>query len=379
MTQSPGFIMTVLSFLLVIGPLVFIHELGHYLAGRACGVKADTFSIGFGREILGWTDKRGTRWKIGWLPFGGYVKFAGDMNPASTPTREWLMLPAEERAKTFQAKAVWQRFLIVLAGPMANFLFAITVFAAVFSFHGEPRTPPVVAQVVPGSAAAAAGIRPGDRVTMIGGQGIQRFEDIADIVSLRPGETLRMDIYRGATQVHLTVVPGTRVEKDRFGNVFRIGMLGVASGDRVVVPLRPHEVLAAAVRQTASSVRMMVDTLAQVITGRRAASELGGPLRIAQFSGQVASIGWFEVVMFMTMISINLGFINLLPVPLLDGGHLFFYAIEAVRRRPLTPVAQEWAFRSGLALLLTLMVFVTMNDLGSFGVWQRLAGLIGRT
>nr|WP_232476004.1 RIP metalloprotease RseP [Sphingomonas formosensis] len=371
--------MTVLSFLLVIGPLVFIHELGHYFAGRACGVKADAFSIGFGREILGWTDKRGTRWKVGWMPFGGYVKFAGDMNPASAPTDDWLMLPPEERAKTFQSKKLWQRFIIVLAGPMANFLFAITVFAAVFSFYGEPRTPAVVSHVLPGSAAEAAGIRPGDRITMIAGQGIQRFEDIADIVSLRPGETLRMDVYRGPTQVHLKVTPGVREEKDRFGNVFRIGMLGISSAERVVVPLQPHEVLTAAVGQTVSSVRMMVDTLVQVITGRRAASELGGPLRIAQFSGQVASIGWFEVVMFMTMISINLGFINLLPVPLLDGGHLFFYAIEAVRRRPLTPATQEWAFRSGLALLLTLMVFVTMNDLGSFGVWQRLAGLIGRS
>ncbi|WP_157217238.1 RIP metalloprotease RseP [Flavisphingomonas formosensis] len=379
MTQSPGVIMTVLSFLLVIGPLVFIHELGHYFAGRACGVKADAFSIGFGREILGWTDKRGTRWKVGWMPFGGYVKFAGDMNPASAPTDDWLMLPPEERAKTFQSKKLWQRFIIVLAGPMANFLFAITVFAAVFSFYGEPRTPAVVSHVLPGSAAEAAGIRPGDRITMIAGQGIQRFEDIADIVSLRPGETLRMDVYRGPTQVHLKVTPGVREEKDRFGNVFRIGMLGISSAERVVVPLQPHEVLTAAVGQTVSSVRMMVDTLVQVITGRRAASELGGPLRIAQFSGQVASIGWFEVVMFMTMISINLGFINLLPVPLLDGGHLFFYAIEAVRRRPLTPATQEWAFRSGLALLLTLMVFVTMNDLGSFGVWQRLAGLIGRS
>jgi len=377
--QSPGLIMTVLSFLLVIGPLIFIHELGHYLAGRAFGVKADAFSIGFGREILGWTDKRGTRWKIGWMPFGGYVKFAGDMNPASTPTREWLMLPPEERAKTFQSKPVWQRFLIVLAGPMANFLFAVVVFAAVFSLHGELRTPPVVSQVVPGSAAAAAGIRAGDRIAMIAGQDVDRFEDIVEIVRLRPGEPLAVDVERGAERLHLIVTPGVRVEKDRFGNVFRIGMLGVASGARVIVPLRPHQVAGAAVRETVSSVRMMIDTLAQVITGRRSASELGGPLRIAQFSGQVASIGWFEVVMFMTMISINLGFINLLPVPLLDGGHLFFYAIEAVRRRPLTPMAQEWAFRSGLALLLTMMVFVTMNDLSSFGVWQRLAGLIGRS
>lgn len=379
MTQSPGIIMTVLSFLLVIGPLIFVHELGHYFVGRACGVKADIFSIGFGREMLGWTDKRGTRWKVGWMPFGGYVKFAGDMNPASAPSDDWLMLPAEERAKTFQSKKLWQRFLIVLAGPAANFLFAIVVFACVFTTYGEQRTPAVVALVVPGSAAAVAGIKPGDRVTMIAGQGVERFEDISDIVKLRPGEPLRMDVYRGPTQIHLRVIPGVRIEKDRFGNIFQIGVLGVASGDRVIVPLKPHEVLGAALRQTVSSVRMMVDTLAQVISGRRAASELGGPLRIAQFSGQVASIGWFEVVMFMTMISINLGFINLLPVPLLDGGHLFFYAIEAVRRRPLTPVVQEWAFRSGLALLLTLMVFVTMNDLGSFGVWQRLAGLIGRS
>lgn len=377
MTQTPGFLLTVFSFVAVIGPLIFIHEMGHYLVGRLFGVKAEAFSIGFGRELFGWTDARGTRWKVALLPLGGYVKFAGDMNPASTPTDEWLALPAEERAQTFQAKPVWQRFLIVLAGPAINFLFAIIVFMGFFVALGDFRTPSVVASVQPHSAAARAGIRPGDRITMIGGQGVDWFEDITPIVAIRPGEALRLDVYRGATQIHMVVTPDVDVQRDRFGNEFRKGLLGITSGPPVPVRLSAVEVPGAAVRHTGGIVRMMVDTLGQVVTGRRSVKELGGPLKIAQYSGQQVTMGWLPFVEFMAMISINLGFINLLPIPLLDGGHLLFYVIEGVRRRPLNPAATEWAFRSGLALLLGFMLFVTVNDLGSFGLWARLAGLIG--
>ncbi len=377
MTPSPGIIMTVLSFLAVIGPLIFIHEMGHYLAGRAFGVKADAFSIGFGHELIGWNDRRGTRWKIGWLPMGGYVKFAGDMNPASTPTAEWLSLPPEERARTFQAKPLWQRFLIVAAGPITNFLFAITVFCAVFATLGEPTTPPVVTGVKPGSAAAVAGMLPGDRIVEIAGRSVERFEEVQQIVLIRPAERIEVRVARGPRELTLQVTTGADILRDRFGNEMRRGLLGITGGLGALKPLTPPEVLGASLRWTFGSVRTMVDTLGQIVTGRRSVDEMGGPLKIAQISGQQASLGWFDFLWFMTMISINLGFINLLPVPLLDGGHLFFYLVEAVRRRPVAPKVQEWAFRSGLAMLLTLMLFVTFNDLGSFGLWKSLAGLIG--
>lgn len=377
MTDSPGIPMTLLSFLLVIGPLIFIHELGHYYVGRLFGVKADAFSIGFGRELIGWNDKRGTRWKIGWMPLGGYVKFAGDMNPASTPTDDWLALPADERNQTFQAKPLWQRFLIVLAGPLTNFVVAILIFAGFFLAFGEPRTPAIINMVQAGSAASEAGLRPGDRIITIGGRTVERFEDIARIVSIRPQEPLEVNLLRGGRPLSVVATPKAEIERDRFGNEFRRGLLGISPTARVIEPLAPGQVLVAAVRHTGDIVVMMVDTMGQIITGRRSVKELGGPLKIAQYSGQQAVMGWLPLIEFMAMISINLGFINLLPIPMLDGGHLIFYLLEGLRRRPLPPQAQEWAFRSGLALLLSFMIFVTFNDLGSFGIWERLAGLIG--
>lgn len=379
MIDSPGILLTIAAFLLVIGPLIFIHELGHYFAGRIFGVKAEAFSIGFGRELFGWTDTRGTRWRVAALPLGGYVRFAGDMNPASahSPTPEWLAMPAEERNKTFQAKPLWQRFIVVAAGPVTNFLFAIAVFMAVFATHGQSRTPAVIAAVQPGSAAAVAGIEAGDRIVSIAGQSVDRFDDVQRIVSIRAGESVGVDVLRDDARHHLTATIGTDVQRDRFGNEFRIGLLGVNSGPPVWVDVPFWELPGAAIGQTASVVRMMVDTLGQIVTGRRSVKELGGPLKIAQISGQQATLGWFDFIIFMTMISINLGFINLLPIPLLDGGHLLFYTIEGIARRPLNPAVQEWAFRTGLAVLLAFMVFVTANDLASFGVWQRIAGLIG--
>ncbi len=228
--NSPNFFFTILAFLLVIGPLIFVHELGHYFVGRWFGVKAETFSIGFGRELLGWTDKRGTRWKVGWLPLGGYVRFKGDMNPASTPSEEWLALPPAERAQTFQAKKLWQRFLIVLAGPVTNFLVAILVYIALFGSYGQPRTPPVVAAIEQGSAAQAAGFQPGDRIIAIDGQEIERFEDIASYVSIRPGQKMNFDYQRQGETRSITVVPKALQMEDRFGNQARIGRLGISPG-----------------------------------------------------------------------------------------------------------------------------------------------------
>ena len=375
--NSPGIAFTVLAFLLVIGPLIFIHELGHYYAGRWFGVKAETFSIGFGREIFGWTDRRGTRWKVGWLPLGGYVKFKGDMNPASVPSDDWLSLPAEERAETFQAKPLWQRFIIVAAGPITNFLFAILVYIALFASYGVPRTPAIVIAVSPGSVAESAGFQAGDRIVTVEGREIDRFEDFHRTILLHPGEPLRFELDRGGRTVAVTAAPRPIVQRDRFGNESRIGQLGVAVPPKVVVEVPAHHVVGEAFAQTGDTVRMMVVTIGQLIMGTRSLEEMGGPLKIAQFSGQQASLGWLDFVLFMSLISINLGFINLLPIPLLDGGHLLFYAIEGVRRKPLKPEAQEWAFRTGLAVLLALMIFVTFNDLASFGLFTRLGGLIG--
>jgi len=372
--QSPGILTTILAFVLVIGPLIFFHELGHYLAGRLFGVHAETFSIGFGHEVAGWTDRRGTRWKLGWLPLGGYVRFAGDMNPASQPSAEWLDLPPEERARTFQAKPMWQRFIIVAAGPVTNFLLAVLILGGFFWAYGDPRTPAVVSQVSPGSAAAAAGIRPGDRISMAGGRSVDYFEDLANIVRIHPDEPIRLDVWRGGRQLHLTARPHRVIMEDRFGNRAEMGLLGVAPGPQVIVPIGLGAVPGVALRKTGDVVVTMVQTLGQIVTGRRPVSELGGPVKIAQFAGQQMSDGWVSFVLFMAMISINLGFINLLPIPLLDGGHLFFYILEGIRRRPLRPETQEWAFRIGLAILLPFILFVTFND---FGLWQRLAGLIG--
>ncbi|KTT76765.1 RIP metalloprotease RseP [Sphingomonas endophytica] len=377
MIETPGVLLTVLAFALVIGPLVFIHEMGHYLAGRWFGVKAEAFSIGFGREIAGWTDKRGTRWKIAWLPLGGYVRFAGDMNPASQPTAEWLALPAEERRQTFQAKPVWQRAIIVAAGPFVNFVLAILILAAFALAYGDARTPSVVGQAIPGTAAATAGLRAGDRVTALGGREMTTFEDMVRFVKIRAGERVRVDYVRGGTPATVEAVIGTQEQRDRFGNVYRVGLLGIAPAAPVIEPVGVLEAPVVAVQRTGDIVGMMVETIGQIISGRRSVKELGGPLSIAKVSGEQITLGADAFVFLIALVSINLGFINLLPVPMLDGGHLLFYAIEAVRRKPVAPEAVEWAYRGGLVAVLALMLLVTFNDLGNFGLWRQLAGLIG--
>jgi len=370
-------IITLLGFIAVIGPLVFAHEMGHYLAGRFFGVQADMFSIGMGRELFGWTDKRGTRWKVSALPIGGYVKFRGDMGPASEPDPAWQALPPEEKAKTLQGKPVWQRFLIVAAGPITNFLIAIAVYAGFYTAYGVPQTPTVIAAVVPGSAAEKGGIKPGDRVVSIGGRHMGKFEDIQLMLLIRPHQHLAVDVERGGRLLTLDILTDTVSQVDDSGNKIERGMLGVAPAELIFKPGNPFQILGASLSAVRDRVRMITDVVGQIAGGQRSAKELGGPLRIAQFSRERVELGLLPFIDFMALISINLGFINLLPIPLLDGGHLFFYLIEGVRRRPLPAQAQEWAFRSGLALLLGFMLFVTVNDLGSFGLWRKLAGLIG--
>ncbi len=377
MTQSPGLLLTILAFAAVIGPLIFVHEMGHYLVGRWFGIKADVFSIGFGREIAGWTDKRGTRWKLSALPLGGYVKFAGDMNAGSQPSTEWLSLPAAERARTFQAKPVWQRALVVAAGPAVNFLAAFLILTAAAIAWGDERTPATVGGVYPGSAAARAGLAVGDRVTALGGRTIDSFKDLYIYVKMRPGELVRVDYVHAGQPVARDVTLGAERLVDRFGNRSRLGLLGILPPTPVLVAVSPLQAPGVAIRQTGECLRFVTDTVGQLVSGRRSISDMRGPVGMARIAGEQASLGLIDYVFLIALVSINLGFMNLLPVPMLDGGHLFFYAIEAVRRRPVGPEVQEWAYRGGLAALLALMLVVTFNDLGSLGLWKGLAGLIG--
>lgn len=376
MFEQPPLWFIAVAFVCAIGPLVFFHELGHYWVARLFGVGAESFSIGFGREIAGWTDKRGTRWKVGWLPLGGYVRFVGDMNPASQPDPDADLSP-ELRKVSFHHKPWWQRFLIVLAGPMANFLLAIAIFAAFFAVFGMPKTPATVGQVQKGSVAEQVGLRPGDRIEAVAGQAVGSFEDLRRVVSIRPGERVVISIDRAGRKSALDATLGSQEFKDEFGQTFRIGLLGVLGGERVLERPSAVRLIPEATGYTFRLTRSMIDGLVQIITGRRSTRDLGGPLKMAQIAGQQASLGPFEFIQLIALFSINLGFINLLPVPMLDGGHLVFYAAEAVRRRPVSERAQDWAFRGGLALLLALLVFVTVNDLASFGLFERLGRLIG--
>jgi regulator of sigma E protease len=376
MLPQPPLWLVLLAFICALGPLVFFHELGHYLVARLFKIPAETFSIGFGQEIVGWTDTQGTRWKVGWLPLGGYVKFVGDMGPSSNPA-DLENIPPELRDKAFQLRPVWQRFLVVLAGPAANFLLAIIIFALFFALFGVPRSPNVVGEVKPGSPAAHAGLRPGDRITMVAGNSVGSFEDLQREISLRPGEPVSIIVARAGRQAPLRVRLGTYEEKDQFGQHHRIGLLGVQRAERVWERPNPVMIIPEAVRYTAVITRSMAQGLWQIITGRRGTEDVGGPIKIAQIAGQQASLGALPFVQLLALFSINLGFINLLPVPMLDGGHLFFYSVEAVRRRPLSARALDLAFRGGLALILALVLFTTLNDLGSLGLWDRLQRLIG--
>ena len=375
LTQPPAWFM-LLAFLGAIGPLIIFHELGHYWVARWFGVGAEAFSIGFGKEIFGWTDQRGTRWRIGVLPLGGYVKFVGDAGATSAPATA-PDVPADRRSQSFHLRPPWQRFLIVLAGPMTNFLIAILIFIGFFAAFGKPETPPVVQLVVASSAAERAGIRLGDRIIEIAGRSTPSFEDLQTVVTLRPGETVDIAIIRGGQEMSLPATLGTINQANRFGQQFRIGQLGVGGGKYVLVDLPASRLLPEAISTTYRTTVSMVDGLWQIISGRRSIKDLGGPLRMAQIAGQVASLGLYEFIQLIAFFSINLGFINLLPIPTLDGGHLVLYGIETIRRRPASERIVEWAFRGGLAFLLALLLVATFNDLGFFGLWDGVGRLIG--
>jgi regulator of sigma E protease len=356
-------------FLVILTVLVFVHEMGHYLIARRNGVRVEIFSIGFGPEIFGWTDKADTRWKFSLIPLGGYVKMFGDVNVASTPSEAVAQMSAEEQAVAFPSKRLGQRSWIVAGGPLANFLFAIVLLAGLFATVGQPFTPARVGVVQPDSAAEAAGLMEGDIFLAIGGTTIERFEDIQRIVRLAPEQRLEIVVLRDGGEVSLVATPRREVFTDNLGNEQEIGLLGIQGTAPEYVRRDPLTAVWRASLETFELTGSTLQAVGQIIVGSRRADELGGPLRIAEMSGQVAETGLVSVIWFMALLSINLGLINLFPIPMLDGGHLLFYAIEAVRGRPLGERAQEFGFRIGLAFVLCLMIFVTWNDLMRFDLF----------
>ncbi len=366
----------IIPFLIVLTVLVFVHELGHYLVARRNGVKIEVFSIGFGPEIFGWFDRAGTRWKLSAVPLGGYVKMYGDADASSLPSGALEVMSEADRAVSFHHKRLSQRVAVVAAGPVANFLFAIVLLAALFSTVGQPFTPPDVGQVQAGSAAERGGIKPGDTITEIDGSRIQRFEDVQQAVALNGGAPMRIVVHRDGRDITLDVTPQMTERTDRFGNVHRIGLLGIGRSGVEYVRHDPASAAWRAVEETWNLSSGTLKAIWQMIVGARTTDELGGPLRIAQMSGEVAQGGIVAIVWFMAVLSVNLGLINLFPIPVLDGGHLLFYVAEAIRGRPLGQRAQEYGFRIGLALVLTLMVFATWNDLVHlYASWTRSAAL----
>ena len=377
MIETTSFLWTILYFALAISPLIFIHEMGHYLVGRWCGVHAEAFSIGFGQPVARWTDRRGTHWQLGWMPLGGYVRFAGDMGPASADNDEWLKLPAAERNRTFQSKALWQRALIVLAGPATNFLFAFLMLIALFGIYGQPRVSTQIAGFSETSAAKAAGLKVGDRIVRVDGEAVANFDDLALLVQVRANRATPFVVERNGVPMTIIVTPRLETVKDITGVAFDVGRIGVAPVQGERVRLSVSELPAASIAFVGQSVKTMTKAITQILVGERSVKELGGPIKIATTSNAVAQLGFVSFLFFMAMISINLGFINLLPIPMLDGGHLLFYAAEAVRGQPVPAAAQEWAYRTGLVALLGFMALVTVNDLTGLGLFRGLAGLIG--
>ncbi len=355
-----------LPFLVALTIIVFIHELGHFLVARWCGITVEVFSIGFGREIYGWNDRHGTRWKICWLPLGGYVKFEGDANPTSLPQ-------AAPEASTirssgnFHGKPVWRRAAVVAAGPIANFLLAVAIFASVFMLVGIPMNEARVEKVLPGTAAEKAGIQPGDLFTAVDGQKIASFSELQQAIWTRGGEQLTVVIDRQGTVLTLQLVPDIKIESDGFGGTIKIGLLGVQraadSGASSAQRLSPLAAISRGVEETGRIISITFKYLGKLITGDESSKQIGGAISIAKGAGDAASSGIMRFATYVAFLSVSVGLINLFPIPMLDGGHLVYYAIETVLGKPLGQQAQEWGFRVGLSLVAMLMAFGFWNDL----------------
>ena len=357
----------IIPFLFVLTIIVFIHELGHFLVARWCGIKVLVFSIGFGPELVGFNDRHGTRWKISAIPLGGYVKFFGDENAASVPDANAIAaMNADERRVSFCHKSVGARAAVVAAGPIANFLLAIAIFATIFTIYGKQDIPARVARVDAGSAAEAAGFQAGDLILSIDGSRIENFRDMQEIVSVKADETLAFVVDRGGAKINLRATPRLTEQKDRFGNTYSIGLLGIkgpdAPEDIKNQPLGPIAAIGEASKQTWFVVEQTFRFFGRAIAGRASTKELGGPLRIAQMSGQAASLGFTALMNLAGLMSVSIGLLNLFPIPVLDGGHLLFYTIEAVRGRPLSERVQGVGFSIGFAIIVMLMIFTVLND-----------------
>jgi regulator of sigma E protease len=363
-----GVVGYIIPFLFVLSLVVFFHELGHFLVGRWCGVRILVFSIGFGPEIIGFNDRYGTRWKISAIPLGGFVKFFGDDNVASVSSSARLAgVDEAARAECFVFQPVRERAAIVVAGPLANFILAIAIFAGIFMLYGKQTMSARVDAVQPDSAAATAGFQPGDLVLAIDGHSVESFADMQRIVSASADETLAVTVERNGATLTLKAVPALKEVKDTFGNVHRIGILGIsrsmAAADMKLQPVPPPRAVWMGIEETWFVVERTLSYIGGVVVGREAADQLGGPIRIAQMSGQVATMGFVALLHLAAVLSVSIGLLNLFPIPLLDGGHLLFYGIEAMRGRPLSERAQEVGFRIGLAIVLMLMIFATFNDI----------------
>ena len=365
---TDGFLIgTMLPFLFVLTVVVFFHELGHYLVGRWCGIGAKVFSVGFGPELVGFTDRRGTRWRLSAIPLGGYVKFVGDMNAASASAAPDETLSDAEMAQAFHTKPVWKRAATVFAGPAANFLLAIVIFAAVAFAFGRQIADPVVAEVRAGSVAERAGLQPGDIFVSLDGAAVETFNDVQRHVAPRADTPIEAVMQRGESRFTVTLIPERLAVNDRFGNAMEQGVIGVINNEEMgryrQRDFGPVEALWLGVEETGYVIARTGGYIAGIFTGRENADQIGGPIRVAQVSGQVATLGFAALLNLAALLSVSIGLLNLLPVPVLDGGHLMFYAYEAVRGRPLGENAMEYGYRIGFALILGLMVFATWNDI----------------
>lgn len=380
----------ILPFVVVLSILVFVHEWGHYIIARLCGVKVETFSIGFGKEIFGWTDKAGTRWKISWLPFGGYVQMFGDSDPASARhdtenKKEGRPYTEAEKRVAFYTQPVAKRAAILFAGPAINFIFAIFILTFVFAIKGQAYTPPVVGKLLTGSPAEKAGIFPDDKILEIDNHPVERFQDMAMYTAVRMGQEMEFKLVRSAGKgkwsskpITVRVTPSLVDETDRFGFKSQRGRVGIISPDNLF-EMKTHTPWSAFIAANKAVFEISASTLkaiGQMISGTRKADELGGILRIGAYAGESAQHGIASLINFMALLSVNLGLINLFPVPMLDGGHLAFYAFEAAKGKPLGERVQEYALRLGLGLLFAIMLFATWNDLVQLKVFAYIKSLI---
>lgn len=356
------------SFIFIISFIVFIHEFGHFFVARLCGVKVDEFAIGFGRELFGFNDKKGTRWKICLWPLGGYVKMHGDRNAASMPDSEAIAkMSPEEKKKSFITKTVYQRMAIVAAGPIANFILAIFIFTILFRMNGLNIVLPIVDEVLPDSAAFESGLKKGDKILAIDGHEISDFNDVRIAVVSSLNDNLVFKIQRQISKnekiLEIKVAPKIQVRKDFFGDEVKLKTLGVSASQVTHQDLSLAQSFVHANSETYKTSIAIFKAIGELVTGKRSLEELGGPIKIAKYSGKTVDMGFTAVLWFMAMISVNLGVMNLLPVPVLDGGHLFFYVIEIIKKKPLSQKAQQIGFRVGLSLVLALMIFTTLNDI----------------